>query len=146
MKNLVHHSKSNPNLQKTDVVLSVRKLLHLTSLPLQLCDFQLQLCNQPLCPLLCCSLLPLDHLHQLSLTSLHGTKQNGEDPHAFLNVSLWVFLEAINKKIINECTIRSKWCHIRICFWLIIVVVPTFFLQCSCMCSASLIVIQSNTS
>lgn len=71
-----------PDLQKMEVVLSVRKLLHLTSLPLQLFDFQLQLSNKPLSPLLCCVLPPLDCLHQLSLTSLHGTEQSGKDLHA----------------------------------------------------------------
>ncbi len=71
-----------------EVVLSARKLLHLTSPPLQLSDFQLQLCDESLRPLLCCCLRPLDHLHQLSLTSLYGTKQSGEDLHTFRYVPL----------------------------------------------------------
>lgn len=77
-----------PDLQKMEVVLSVRQLLHLTSLPLQLSDFQLQLRDELLRPLLCCCLLPLDHLHKLSLTSLQGTNQSGEDLHAFHYVPL----------------------------------------------------------
>lgn len=80
--------ETTPDLQKMEVVVGVRKLLHLTSLPLQLSDFQLQLCDEPLRPLLCCCLLPLDHFHQLSLTSLHGTKQSGEDLCAFHYVPL----------------------------------------------------------
>lgn len=80
-----------------EVVPRVRKLLHLTSPPLQLSDFQLQLCEEPRCPLFCCRLLLLDHFHQLSLDSLHGTKQGREDRHAFLDVPLWVFLETMNK-------------------------------------------------
>lgn len=80
--------ETNSDLQKMEVVIRVRKLLHLTSLPLQHGDFQLQLCDEPLRPPLCLRLLPPDHLHQLSLTSLHGTDQSRENLHAFRYVSL----------------------------------------------------------
>lgn len=84
----ISRCETTPDLQKMEVVISVRKLLHLAPLPLQLSDFQLQLCDEPLRPPLCCCLLPLDHLHQLGLTSLHGAKQSGEDPRAFRDVPL----------------------------------------------------------
>lgn len=93
--NQISCHEMTPDLQKVEVVLSVRKLLHLTPPPLQLSDFQLQLCDEPLRPLLRCRLLPLDHLHQLSPTPLHETKQSGEDLHAFHQVPLWVFLQTI---------------------------------------------------
>lgn len=71
-----------------EVVLRVRELRHLTSLPLQVSDLQLQLRDEPLCPLLCCRLLPLDRVQKLCLTSLQGAEQDGVDLQGFINVPL----------------------------------------------------------
>lgn len=94
-----------PDLQEVKVVLRVGKLLHLASFPLQLGNLQLQLLDQPLGPLLCRCLLPLDHLHQLPLNCLHGTHQSGKELQALHHVPFGVFLQ-----------MRRETRRFRICF------------------------------
>lgn len=77
-----------PDLQEMEVVLRVQKLLHLTAPAFKLSDFQLQLCDEPLRPQLCCLLLPLDHLHQLGLPSLHEVEHSGKDLQTLYNIPL----------------------------------------------------------
>lgn len=85
------------NLHNMQVVLCVTELLQLTSPPVQLGDFQLQLFDEPCRSLLRCSLLPLDHSHQLGSDFLHAAEQSWENLRAFFYVSRWVLLEVMNK-------------------------------------------------
>lgn len=80
------------------VVVTVRKLLHLAPLPLQLCDLQLQLCEEPLRPLLRRCLLPLERLQQLRLTTLQRAEQGGVNLHAQQNVPPQVFLKILSNE------------------------------------------------